>query len=395
MKRNILSLILFLFSILSAQSQNSLESFLKEQNTSAKDYIISLFENYDIVIFCEREHAEFTQYELIKEIVSDPYFIEHVGHIYTEVGVTNIDERINKFLVSPPNDSISMRKQVTEIFRDADSTPYWMAYSFPWLLMQISELNRSLPSEKRLLVHPSDVEFDWYKVNSAKDYQKAIEKSYNNRDSIMARNIIHRYDSIYSSNDTRKKAFVIMNYKHAFLKDHYWEGNLLHNTGRYLADEYKGKVASVYLMGLAITELGSYFVVKNGEWDYLFESLNKTDIGFSLKNTPFGKSMFDAIPKDSIKNFNYEDIFTGLLYYKPLKEQTGIRGWRDFTSDEFTAELRRRIRIFNDWAKMNMTSEDIEKAIWENNQIKKTNNYYTDEIWNAINQWTEKYKEMK
>lgn len=38
--------------------------FLKEQTTSAKDYILGLFDDYDIVILCERNHRDMTQYDL-------------------------------------------------------------------------------------------------------------------------------------------------------------------------------------------------------------------------------------------------------------------------------------------------------------------------------------------
>ena len=48
--------------------------FLEQQNTSAKDYILDLFKKYDIVILCERDHRDATQYDLIYDIVSSPHF---------------------------------------------------------------------------------------------------------------------------------------------------------------------------------------------------------------------------------------------------------------------------------------------------------------------------------
>jgi hypothetical protein len=44
------------------------------------------FEKYDIVVLCERNHAEFSQYELIYNIVSYELFMEFLGlHIAISV----------------------------------------------------------------------------------------------------------------------------------------------------------------------------------------------------------------------------------------------------------------------------------------------------------------------
>ena len=57
-------------------------NFLENNNfLSAKDYILSKFETYDIVIISERHHADMTQYEVILDVVKDNRFN---GNIYTE-----------------------------------------------------------------------------------------------------------------------------------------------------------------------------------------------------------------------------------------------------------------------------------------------------------------------
>ena len=40
-------------------------NFLETQNTSAKDYVLELFKKFDVVVLCERNHGEMTQYDLI------------------------------------------------------------------------------------------------------------------------------------------------------------------------------------------------------------------------------------------------------------------------------------------------------------------------------------------
>ena len=46
-------------------------NFLHQVEVSAKDYVLRLFQEYDLVILAERYHAEETQYELINDIIKD------------------------------------------------------------------------------------------------------------------------------------------------------------------------------------------------------------------------------------------------------------------------------------------------------------------------------------
>lgn len=384
------TLVIFAILILYSCGYKKLEvshvDFLKKQNLSAKDYVINQFEKHDLVIICERDHKDFTQYELILEIVKDPFFIENVGHIFTEVGVANMDSEINKFLLSEQIDSVSTRNRITSIFREIDSSPFWHCYNYPWFLGEIFNINQTLNGDKKITLHPSDSEFDWSKCNTAEDY-KAFDNSIVNRDSMMAQNIIQRFDIIQTGKNMRKKALVIMNYKHAFLKDHRFLGKVTHNTGRYLSDYYKNNVASIYLMGLAIPKVGSYTVVKNGKWDYYFEKSKKTDVGFNLKNSPFGIEEFDVIPPDSIQQFKYEDMFTGLVYYRLLQEHEIITGWEDFATDDFIPELYRRMKIFNEAMELGMSEQDLKERLFVNNTVKKSQYSNLKNLREQIDNW--------
>ena len=50
--------------------------FIDDCNTSPVDYVMGLFDRYDIVILGERDHRDTTQYDLIEQIMSDPRFID-------------------------------------------------------------------------------------------------------------------------------------------------------------------------------------------------------------------------------------------------------------------------------------------------------------------------------
>src|SRR6516225_2405867 len=77
---------------------DSYTTFLESQNESAKDYILGLFNTHDIVIICERTHTEMTQYDLIADIISDKRFIDDVGNVFTEIGVSTLNPALNTFL---------------------------------------------------------------------------------------------------------------------------------------------------------------------------------------------------------------------------------------------------------------------------------------------------------
>ena len=89
MKNKINLIFILLTTICFSQNKSDLNpylDFLQSQNTSAKDYILTLFKTHDIVILCERNHNESTQYDLIYEVVNSNYFQENVGNIFTEIG---------------------------------------------------------------------------------------------------------------------------------------------------------------------------------------------------------------------------------------------------------------------------------------------------------------------
>jgi hypothetical protein len=385
-------------TIVQAQTQqvetsqnNSLADFLERQNTSAKEYILSQFQEHDLVIICERDHKEFTQYELLRDVVSDPRFIEDVGVVFTEVGAVNMGERINEFLYSAQTDSIALRHAVTEIFREIHDTPYWHCYNFPWFLSEIQKINRELGNEEKIELWPSMWAFSWETIRSADDYRLYSERT-GPQDSAMAAHIIDRFENIKRAGGKRK-ALVIMNYKHAFLKDHYdtVSGDVSNNTGAYLARRYGDAVASVYLMGLGIPRQGEYTVIKDGYWDYLFETSNKTDVGFDLVGTPFGDAEFDVIPRDPIRQHpRFEEMFTGLVFFKPVGEHRLITGWRGFTSPDFAEELRRRIAILSEVEDMGLSDDEINDVLYRNDREKEDRYWNLEQLQQMINQWSGK-----
>jgi hypothetical protein len=386
MSKKINYLILVIFLILSScnnKKDDNIISFVQKQRQTAKDYIISLYEKYDIVILMERDHAEFTEYNLFMDVISDPYFIENVGAVYTEVGVTNLTPKLNSFFNEQGLDSIQINKKVNDLYHQADYNHLWFAYSYPWLITELYKLNSKL--DKKVHLYPCDLAFDWNNCKTEEEYDRFDGgDDFNYRDSLMANNFIRQYQNIQETHNGKKRALVIMNTRHAYLKNtHYSKEDPRRNFGAYLKNEFGDKVSSVCILGLAHPEnWKEYSVVKDGYWDYCFESNNKTDIGFSLNNTPFGKEKFDLIPVGwSIDSLLYQDVFTGLVFYKPIQKHLLKKGWDNTIDNDFKAEFIRRCNF------MGLDNEEIKQEIDFFNTVKTSKYDNLEKNREKIDKW--------
>jgi hypothetical protein len=324
------------------------KEFLESQTFSAKEYVLSLFKTHDIVILCERHHNEVEQYNLILEIVSDPYFIQNVGAIYTEVGTISISKKVNDFLESSGLDSTQINHKIVYLYQNAEFDALFASHNFPWLLSKLYQLNQG--KDKKVNLYPCEVAWEWNKCLTPEYMAYVDSTDMEVRDSIMAMNFISQFENTQKTRNGKKKALVIMNFRHGFTHDtHYTDTIMRHNTGRFLKEKYKNNLASILIVGLGHPNSWSeYTVLQNGKWDYLFESTKKTNIGFNIQNTPFGRDTFDMTPLGwKVDKFLYQDIFTGIVYYKKLDEHIIITSYPGLMTKDFEEEFRRRWRIMD------------------------------------------------
>lgn len=94
-----LSSTLFLYN--NSRSAGAYVSFLERSHPAPVEYVLGLFDEYDIVVLCERAHPERTQWELIYSIISDEPFINQVGHVFIEYGQRNYQQVPDGFLATP------------------------------------------------------------------------------------------------------------------------------------------------------------------------------------------------------------------------------------------------------------------------------------------------------
>ncbi|PXY02574.1 hypothetical protein DF185_00325 [Marinifilum breve] len=350
--------------------------FLRNQNTSAKDYILSLFEQKDMLILSERLHPELTQYEMILDILRDTYFINNIGHIFIETCGRYQEENIKSYL----NDSLTedeAEKLLIHICRNNRAHPVWDYYNFYYFLKEVRKINSS--TDKNIQIYPTDLKVTWKELDKT-TYNKNVKAKFGDRDNRMADYIIKKYDAIQNGNSARKKALVIMNYRHAFAL-HFKN---VDNVGGFLMDNYGDKVGNVMINSFTF---GAYRSdtdfdvepIQDGKWAAAFKALNKDDIGFDFTDNVFGNDHFDYWPY-SKHNHVYSDVFDGMVFYKQTYEQKIVFGIPNLVDDNFLNEIKRREKI------VNTPRED--SVIWKMNEIEdRIHLFCTDSLKAKINQW--------
>ena len=311
-------------------------SFLETQNQSAKNYILDLFDSNDLVIICERYHNENTQYELITDIISDPRFVENVGNVFFETGMRSINPELNNFVHSENLSEKEVNRKLINLQRHSDYFPLWEYYNFYDQNKQLYTINQDLKDDEKINIYAVDVELnlDSLSVASIKEFWNG---DIDNRDQLMAAYIIEKFEDIKHSNAKRKKALIIMNYRHAYNKNFITNDNNISNTGAFIFEKYPQKTANVLL---------NTVILQGGKWDAAFEVTEKDNIGFDFKNSPFGNDQFD-IWSFTEHSYKYQDIFTGFAYYKSPKEYKLIEGYDGLIDSTFIETYKQRVKLWN------------------------------------------------
>lgn len=363
-----LLLILLFFNSCYKKEIKEYVNFLKEQNTSSVDYILGLFDHYDIVILCERNHQDITQYELFYQLVSDQRFINKVGNIFTEVGGSNYNDNINNILKNKNLTDRELKQKLLKLYRDFHWGGVWEKYNFFDFLNKLYYLNSQLEVEKKLNLYFTDIPINWQNITSPQQFEKIIRV---NRDLLMGNYFNKKFNAICNSNAKRKKALVIMNYRHAFKNFKYANGELSNNTGEYIYKAFPDQTANVMVNSLALMS-GSkdrkaiYDVIQEGKWDAAFEVLGNPEIGFDFANSPFGNDYFDYFTFKK-HNSKYKDIFTGFVFYKPLSEHELVMGVPGIMDNGYIEIYKQRDLI--------MYGDTISAEKIMQNNFKKTSKY--------------------
>lgn len=304
------------FKLLQHPVNNSVEPYrqcMVENGSPAKDYILSLFEKYDIVVLEESVHDECHPWDLIYNVVSDEYFINNVGTIFTEYGEARDQADIDTMLRTSFTNDVDRSKAVT-----ASTHIRSGGYCFYNFLKKINVLNEGLPDSLKISVRPEEIGYGKY--FSVMDFgEDSLYQQFIKLDSLRAQITIDWYHK------TGKKCLVVTNTRHAYIcsseaqkksRQNFkkqFEGNQM----QYVYDSLPGKVANIHYFDNNDIICPN---VMGGKWEAAFRSLQYKPVGFDLKGTVFGNDYFDLYNYWWYETFRYEDIFTGIIFYTPAGE---------------------------------------------------------------------------
>ena len=299
------------------------KEFLSKKHFNINDYIFNLYKSYDIVIICERFHPEMTQWDMIFNLVSDERFCENIGNIFTEYGPINQQHIVDNYLFTKyENDSIldiQTGKVMNKISHDGS---IWEKAPFFYFLKKLNLLNSTKPDSLKVKLYYTAPNLITEFATNIADFEKESTKSNLLYDSIMAYNVINTYENKIR-NERRKKSLVITNYRHSFINHNNTSAkNFFNETQANIiyTKMPKIKVANVLINTFCATIYPFYYPpVQKGKWDKAFSLIGNKQIGFNFENSPFGNDFCDIHPGFD-KSVKYKDVFTGMIFYKPLEQ---------------------------------------------------------------------------
>jgi hypothetical protein len=254
--------------------------FIQSNTQNPIDYVFQLFEKYDLVVLSERMHPEYTQYELISDIVSDSRFIEKIGNIYIELGSISFQDTVNTYLHTVYSDEDSLNKATAFLQRNISSIwPLWSNTNlFDWF-KHVNKINSNLPDSLKLNLYFTDLPVDWENMTAEKYPAQAQNVD---RDKIMAEHIIQKYRDKIQIKEKRNKGLVIMNFRHGYGID---INNT--NTTAVLMDSLPNIVCNVMLNTISMKNPAIMTPIQNGKWDKAFALAGNPNVGFDFTDSPF------------------------------------------------------------------------------------------------------------
>ena len=230
------------------------------------------------------------------------------------------------------------------IMRNFAIWPAWTNTNFYNYLTRLYALNQSLPDDRRIRHHFTDMSVNWSDLTTEEEYE-AYRSSLRNRDERMAQSVIEKMSQLSESGSTPPKCLVVMNYRHGFdLTGRSPEVKRI-NTYEFLKDTFGNRAANVLLN----TRILISVPIAGGLWDAAFGETGNRPAGFDFEGSPFGKDPFDMFPFNPTvkKMLKYRDVFTGLVYAHPLDDQYLQNGIPRYF-EGFEEEVLRRARLVSE-----------------------------------------------
>lgn len=326
--------------------------------TSSVEYVLGLFDRYDVVILGDRDHRDTVQFDLFEAIISDPRFVEKVGHVMTEFGCFNMSGEADSLITADFATERDFDLVFWKKYPDFDYSPMIENVNFKQYFYFLHRLNRTLPPERKVHVTMLDMPFSWRRTENLtheqfmKSFYTMWQHPGRNREQIFGNNALTALNQLFDGPDPRKKALIIVSYPHLYAIGKKRGDNNFY-VGQIIRDRYPGRVANILNHKAYMGRL-----TQRGKWDAAFEACGgHVDAGFDLAGTPFGEDYEDLRRSHFRGRRKQREIYDGMVIYGSLYDQVFALGIEPPDGDTlFKAEIVRRDRI---WGNQGDTPEEV------------------------------------
>ncbi|WP_165024903.1 erythromycin esterase family protein [Dysgonomonas sp. ZJ279] len=317
--------------------------YIKTHGKQPKNYVLEKLAKHKLVIYGEM-HRRTASWDLLRQIIADPKFVETTGTIFMEFGAYN-QEELDRFYAQEELD----KSILLNIFGRQQLAGWTDKGQFDFIIA-LRELNKKLPNNKKIKVIFADEQLAWPSIKTAEEFQSQSKKS-KDRNTQMA-DIIQQ--TIQSSKDSRNSLFIV-GFGHGY-KSHIPgtystpPGQIpALSAGAQLVERFSDNdIFSIFPHCPSVGNKGEMGGrIRNGLYDYVFEMNGNTPIAFDLKNSPFGKEPFDGmIPmKFDPRAGSYSNNYDGYIFFGKLEDEENSTPLLELFTDDFVNELKRRATI--------------------------------------------------
>jgi len=325
----------FLFPVLGFGQENkaTLEAveYLKQNPKSPKDYLVSKFRNYPLVLLGE-DHAVKENLDFVKSIIPELY----------QAGIYNLCMEFGAFEKQKELDELLN----AEIFDEQKAKDLFFYYNVGWaykeyfdIYKSVWEFNKTLKSDaKKFRIVNLSYQYRWENFKGGARTPDNMKAVFNLGTPDQFRTEIIKKEII----DKNEKALIYMGHVHVFTKYRmpilkvnnddfcdYDEGMV----GNRLYKLMPGKIFNIMFHTPMFSKTQynpAYVSPANGELENALQKLNYPEIGFDLINTPVGKLKDNSFFSFCHPDFKMEDFFDGYIFLKPFKHLTGCTYDDDF-----------------------------------------------------------------
>jgi len=325
----------FLFPILGFGQENkaTLEAveYLKQHPKSPKDYLVSKFKNFPLVLLGE-DHAVKENLDFVKSLIPELY----------QAGVYNLCMEFGSFEKQKELDELLN----AEIFDARKAKDLFFYYNVGWAYKEyfdiykaVWEFNKTLKADvKKFRIVNLSYQYRWENFKGGARTPENMKAVFNLGTPDQFRTEIIKKEII----EKNEKALIYMGHVHVFTKYRmpilkvnnddfcdYDEGMV----GNRLYKLMPGKIFNIMLHTPMFSKTQynpAYVSPANGELENALQKLNYPQIGFDLINTPVGKLKDNSFFSFCHFDFKMEDFFDGYIFLKPFKDLTGCTFNEDF-----------------------------------------------------------------